>query len=95
VGLGIEAEGQSDLTEQIVEVFVKKAERTNADADEEKRLKPLVGSNQDKEFVVLLSLLILWSRGFGHVCRRPGACTNRHLILRQPLGSGSWIGEQQ
>ena len=50
---------------------MKKTQRTNTDADEEKRLKPFVCSNQDKEFVVLLSLLIQSSREFGHVCRRP------------------------
>jgi hypothetical protein len=38
---------------------------------------------------VPLSLLIQSSRRFGHVFWRLGACTRRHLILRQPFLLGS------
>ena len=89
---GLKAKGQSDLTEQIVEVLMKQTQRANADADEEKCLKPLVGSNQDKEFVVPLSLLIQSSRRFGHVFWRLGACTRRLILSYVSLSSSvRWV----
>ena len=62
-------QGLADAVEDVATSLWSKPERANADGDKEQRLKCFVGSDQDKEFVVLLPLLECQSsRDFGHVC---------------------------
>jgi hypothetical protein len=74
---GTKVERGTKVVKHIANVFVEQAQCPDSDGDEQQRLKTLVGSDQDQEFIVMLPLLVQSSRGFNHVCRRFGACTSR------------------
>jgi hypothetical protein len=57
----------TQVVKHIAYVFVEQAQSTDADGYEQQRLKTLVGSDQDQEFIVLLPLRVQSSRGFNHV----------------------------